>query len=64
MDPRNCTVSVLDVKFAAGMLGLIFSCNFQHQAEAIIGDAVASEATYARKMGKPIVIEQLDFRQV
>ena len=35
----------------------------QHQAEAIIGDAVASVVTYAREVGKPIVIEKLDFRQ-
>ena len=34
-----------------------------HRAEAIIGDAVASVVRYARKVGKPIVIEQLDFRQ-
>jgi len=35
----------------------------QHQAEAIIGDAVASMVAYAREAGKPIVIEKLDFRQ-
>ena len=35
----------------------------QHQAEAIIGDAVASVVAYARKTGKPIVIERLDFRR-
>ena len=35
----------------------------QHQAEAIIGDAVASVVDYARCAGKPIVIEKLDFRQ-
>ena len=35
----------------------------QHQAEAIIGDAVASVVAYARVAGKPIVIEKLDFRQ-
>ena len=34
-----------------------------HQAEAIIGDAVARVVAYARKVGKPIVIEKLDFRQ-
>ena len=34
-----------------------------HQAEAIIGDAVASVVEYARDAGKPIVIEKLDFRQ-
>ena len=34
-----------------------------HQAEAIIGDAVAVVVEYARKVGKPIVIERLDFRQ-
>ena len=35
----------------------------QHQAEAIIGDAVANVVGYAREAGKPIVIEKLDFRQ-
>ena len=35
----------------------------RHQAEAIIGDAVASVVSYAREAGKPIVIERLDFRQ-
>ena len=33
------------------------------QAEAIIGDAVASVVSYAKEAGKPIVIERLDFRQ-
>ena len=35
----------------------------QHQAEAIIGDAVVGVVAYARGAGKPIVIERLDFRQ-
>ena len=35
----------------------------QHQAEAIVGDAVAAVVAYARELGKPIVIEKLDFRQ-
>ena len=34
-----------------------------HQTEAIIGDAVASVVSYARDVGKPIVLEKLDFRQ-
>ena len=34
-----------------------------HQAKALIGDAVASVVEYARNAGKPIVIEELDFRQ-
>ena len=34
----------------------------RHQAEAVIGDAVASVVEYAREAGKPIVIERLDFR--
>ena len=34
-----------------------------HQAEALIGDAVAGVVRYAREAGKPIVIEKLDFRQ-
>ena len=33
-----------------------------HQAEALIGDAVAIVVGYAREVGKPIVIEKLDFR--
>ena len=35
----------------------------RHQAEALIGDAVAGVVQYAREAGKPIVIEKLDFRQ-
>ena len=35
----------------------------QRQSEALIGDAVASVVEYAREVGKPIVIERLDFRQ-
>ena len=35
----------------------------QRQAEALIGDAVASVVQYAKEVGKPIVIEKLDFRQ-
>ncbi len=35
----------------------------QHQVEAIIGDAVARVVDYARAVGKPIVMERLDFRQ-
>ena len=34
-----------------------------HQAEALIGDAVARVVKHARDVGKPIVIERLDFRQ-
>ena len=34
-----------------------------HQAEALIGDAVAGVVGYAREVGKPLVIERLDFRQ-
>ena len=34
-----------------------------HQAEALIGDAVASVVACAKEAGKPIVIEELDFRQ-
>ena len=34
-----------------------------HQAEALIRDAVAGVVQYAREVGKPIVIEKLDFRQ-
>ena len=33
-----------------------------HQAEALIGDAVAAVVAYARDAGKPIVMEKLDFR--
>ena len=35
----------------------------RQQAEALIGDAVARVVRYAREVGKPIVIERLDFRQ-
>ncbi len=35
----------------------------QRQAEAIIGDVVASVVGYAREVGKPIVIEKLNFGQ-
>ena len=35
----------------------------RQQAEALIGDAVARVVEYARRVGKPIVIERLDFRQ-
>ena len=35
----------------------------QRQAEAIVGDAIASVVAYARGAGKPVVIEKLDFRQ-
>ena len=35
----------------------------QRKAEALIGDAVASVVRYAREVGKPVVIEKLDFRQ-
>ena len=35
----------------------------RHQAAALIGDAVAHVVEYARRVGKPIVIERLDFRQ-
>ena len=34
-----------------------------HQAQALIGDAVARVVKYTRQAGKPIVIEKLDFRQ-
>ena len=34
-----------------------------HQARARVGDAVATVVSYAREVGKPIVIERLDFRQ-
>ena len=34
-----------------------------HQGEALIGDAVASVVAYAKDVGKPVVIERLDFRQ-
>ena len=33
-----------------------------HQAEALIGDAVATVVQYAKEAGKPIVVEKLDFR--
>ncbi|MDE2938831.1 MAG: transposase [Chloroflexota bacterium] len=35
----------------------------RHQAEALIGDAVVGIVAHAREVGKPIVLEKLDFRQ-
>ena len=35
----------------------------QRKAEALMGDAVASVVRYAREVGKPLVIEKLDFRR-
>ena len=35
----------------------------RHQAEALVGDAVAGIVEYAREVEKPIVLEKLDFRQ-
>ena len=35
----------------------------RHQAEGLIGDAVASIVEYAGEAGQPIVLEKLDFRQ-
>ena len=35
----------------------------RHQAQAVIGDAVATVVEYSRNVGKPIAIEKLDFRQ-
>ena len=35
----------------------------QRKAEALIGGAVASVVRYAREVGKPMVIEKLDFRR-
>ena len=35
----------------------------RHQAEALIGDAVARVVDYAGRVGQPIVIEALDFRK-
>ncbi len=34
-----------------------------HQAEALVGDAVASVVACGKEAGKPVVIEKLDFRQ-
>ena len=34
-----------------------------HQAEALIGDAVANVVVHAVQAGKPVVIERLDFKQ-
>ena len=35
----------------------------RHQAEAFIGDAVARVVEHAKRVGKPIVLERLDFRR-
>ena len=42
---------------------LVTYCMNTHQAEALIGDVVATVVQYAREAGKPIVIEKLDFRR-
>ena len=47
----------------AWRLPLVTYGKSHHQAEALIGDAVASVVKYARGAGKPLVIEKLDFRQ-
>ena len=47
----------------AWRLSLVTYGKSTHQAEAIIGDAVASVVEYAQNVGKPIVIEKLDFRR-
>ncbi len=44
-------------------VALVTNGKSRHQAEAIIGDAVARVVAYARETGKPVVIERLDFRQ-
>ena len=58
-----CETDASGSYFNAFSLPLVTYGKSQHQAEAIIGDAVASVVDYAREVGKPIVIEQLDFRQ-
>ena len=35
----------------------------RHQAEALIGEAAARVVEHARRVGKPVVIERLDFRR-
>ena len=35
----------------------------RHQAEALIGDAVARIVEYAKGVGKPVIMERLDFRR-
>ena len=35
----------------------------RHQAQALIGDAVARVVAWAKVVGKPVVIERLDFRE-
>ena len=47
----------------AGRVPLFTYGKSTHQAEALIGDAVASVVACAKEAGKPIVIERLDFRQ-
>ena len=41
---------------------LVTNGKSRHQAEALIGDAVAGIVAYARDVGKPIELEKLDFR--
>ena len=49
--------------FHAFSVPLVTYGKSQRQAEAMIGDAVARAVEYARDVGRPIVIEKLDFRQ-
>ena len=47
----------------AGRVPLVTYGKSTHQTEALIGNAIAGVVEYARDAGKPIVIEELDFRQ-
>ena len=68
VDPNADHLAVADTNASGNYLNawrvpLVTYGKNTRQAEALIGDAVASVVQYAREVGKPIVIEKLDFRQ-
>ena len=58
-----CETDASDNYVNAFSVPLVTYGKSQHQAEAVIGDAVADVVSYAREVCKPIIIEKLDFRQ-
>ena len=49
--------------FGAFSVPLVTYGKSKHQAEALVGDAVARVVEHSRSVGKPVVIEKLDFRE-
>ena len=68
LNADHLAVAETDASAATG-INVLGGCRWsptartRHQAEALIGDAVAGVVRYAQEAGKPIVIEKLDFRQ-